>query len=311
MFKKLVLATGILATALVGIDSVNAKEYTEADFMDLITNSTEITSADTLTVSGSTYIGADGSFTINDGSVTFSLDTSTGTNRILMTVDGDVVLNENEKFFVKIPDALEATATGANIEGFSLLVNKDSVFDIDGTVIIPNVGNGKFTNNGTVNVNGAVELRSLGNYTSTGTTNVFGKFVAYGIDGTNLDKGVKFTLNNTGAVYSDFEISLDNFVSATDGMKVAEATVKDYDSVTDTVVTASGNNTFKYGYELTKVEDTTPTQPTEDNDKTPVEDEKVENPQTFDGITTAFVVTLLGLSAFAFIISNVRRRTNN
>ncbi len=311
MFKKLVLATGILATALVGIDSVNAKEYTEADFMDLITNSTEITSADTLTVSGSTYIGADGSFTINDGSVTFSLDTSTGTNRILMTVDGDVVLNENEKFFVKIPDALEATATGANIEGFSLLVNKDSVFDIDGTVIIPNVGNGKFTNNGTVNVNGAVELRSLGNYTSTGTTNVFGKFVAYGIDGTNLDKGVKFTLNNTGAVYSDFEISLDNFVSATDGMKVAEATVKDYDSVTDSVVTASGNNTFKYGYELTKVEDTTPTQPTEDNDKTPVEDEKVENPQTFDGITTAFVVTLLGLSAFAFIISNVRRRTNN
>lgn len=311
MFKKLVLATGILATALVGIDSVNAKEYTEADFMDLITNSTEITSADTLTVSGSTYIGADGSFTINDGSVTFSLDTSTGTNRILMTVDGDVVLNENEKFFVKIPDALEATATGANIEGFSLLVNKDSVFDIDGTVIIPNVGNGKFTNNGTVNVNGAVELRSLGNYTSTGTTNVFGKFVAYGIDGTNLDKGVKFTLNNTGVVYSDFEISLDNFVSATDGMKVAEATVKDYDSVTDSVVTASGNNTFKYGYELTKVEDTTPTQPTEDNDKTPVEDEKVENPQTFDGITTAFVVTLLGLSAFAFIISNVRRRTNN
>ena len=311
MFKKLVLATGILATALVGIDSVNAKEYTEADFMDLITNSTEITSADTLTVSGSTYIGVDGSFTINDGSVTFSLDTSTGTNRILMTVDGDVVLNENEKFFVKIPDALEATATGANIEGFSLLVNKDSVFDIDGTVIIPNVGNGKFTNNGTVNVNGAVELRSLGNYTSTGTTNVFGKFVAYGIDGTNLDKGVKFTLNNTGAVYSDFEISLDNFVSATDGMKVAEATVKDYDSVTDSVVTASGNNTFKYGYELTKVEDTTPTQPTEDNDKTPVEDEKVENPQTFDGITTAFVVTLLGLSAFAFIISNVRRRTNN
>ena len=311
MFKKLVLATGILATALVGIDSVNAKEYTEADFMDLITNSTEITSADTLTVSGSTYIGADGSFTINDGSVTFSLDTSTGTNRILMTVDGDVVLNENEKFFVKIPDALEATATGANIEGFSLLVNKDSVFDIDGTVIIPNVGNGKFTNNCTVNVNGAVELRSLGNYTSTGTTNVFGKFVAYGIDGTNLDKGVKFTLNNTGAVYSDFEISLDNFVSATDGMKVAEATVKDYDSVTDSVVTASGNNTFKYGYELTKVEDTTPTQPTEDNDKTPVEDEKVENPQTFDGITTAFVVTLLGLSAFAFIISNVRRRTNN
>ena len=311
MFKKLVLATGILATALVGIDSVNAKEYTEADFMDLITNSTEITSADTLTVSGSTYIGADGSFTINDGSVTFSLDTSTGTNRILMTVDGDVVLNENEKFFVKIPDALEATATGANIEGFSLLVNKDSVFDIDGTVIIPNVGNGKFTNNGTVNVNGAVELRSLGNYTSTGTTNVFGKFVAYGIDGTNLDKGVKFTLNNTGAVYSDFEISLDNFVSATDGMKVAEATVKDYDSVTDSVVTASGNNTFKYGYELTKVENTTPTQPTEDNDKTPVEDEKVENPQTFDGITTAFVVTLLGLSAFAFIISNVRRRTNN
>lgn len=311
MFKKLVLATGILATALVGIDSVNAKEYTEADFMDLITNSTEITSADTLTVSGSTYIGADGSFTINDGSVTFSLDTSTGTNRILMTVDGDVVLNENEKFFVKIPDALEATATGANIEGFSLLVNKDSVFDIDGTVIIPNVGNGKFTNNGTVNVNGAVELRSLGNYTSTGTTNVFGKFVAYGIDGTNLDRGVKFTLNNTGAVYSDFEISLDNFVSATDGMKVAEATVKDYDSVTDSVVTASGNNTFKYGYELTKVEDTTPTQPTEDNDKTPVEDEKVENPQTFDGITTAFVVTLLGLSAFAFIISNVRRRTNN
>ena len=311
MFKKLVLATGILATALVGIDSVNAKEYTEADFMDLITNSTEITSADTLTVSGSTYIGTDGSFTINDGSVTFSLDTSTGTNRILMTVDGDVVLNENEKFFVKIPDALEATATGANIEGFSLLVNKDSVFDIDGTVIIPNVGNGKFTNNGTVNVNGAVELRSLGNYTSTGTTNVFGKFVAYGIDGTNLDKGVKFTLNNTGAVYSDFEISLDNFVSATDGMKVAEATVKDYDSVTDSVVTASGNNTFKYGYELTKVEDTTPTQPTEDNDKTPVEDEKVENPQTFDGITTAFVVTLLGLSAFAFIISNVRRRTNN
>ena len=299
MFKKMIFACGVLAVSLCGIGSVNAEVYDDADFTNLITNKTPITADDTLTVGGDTYIGADGAFTINDGSVTFSVDNVS--KRILMTVDGNVSLNEGEKFFIKIPDLLENNATQLGISGFSLDIKEGSNFNIDGTVIIPNAGEGKVINAGTVNVNGVVELRSEGNYTSTGLTNVNGKFVIYGVDGTNVGTGTKFTINDNGAVYSDFDFSADMFVSGVSGKVVIPATVKDYDSVTDIVVTAAGNNTFAYGYELgnEKIEETVPEVDKDNSNAGNATEqnkpENVVNPKTGD-INLLAILSLVGVS---------------
>ena len=267
-----------------GINVVNAEAYDQNDFVTLITKSTPITKDDTLTVGDNTYIGPNGALTINDGSITFSIDNSSGKNRVLMTINGNVTLNDNEKFFIKIPDALESAASDADIEGFSLLVSKDAIFNINGTVIIPNAGNGKVTNNGTINVNGAVELRSEAYYSATGTTNVYGRFVIYGIDGQNLDSTTKFSLKKTGAVYTDYDFSIDMFLSAETGMKVVPATDKDYKSVTSSVVTANQNNTFRYGYELAYENNTEP-------------EEDINNPNTYDGISNFIILAIVSLGA--------------
>ena len=308
MFKKLCFTCGVLMVSLFGMSNVNAEAYDQDDFLELISKETPITAEDTLTVGGSKYIGTDGSFTISDGSVTFSLDESIGEKRILMTVDGDVMLNSGEKFFIKVPDALESIASSNGIKGFSLLVTKDSNFNINGTVIIPNVGNGKITNNGIVNVNGVVELRSLGNYTATGTTNVSGKFVIYGINGSNLDSNTNITLKSTGAVYSDYEFSTNMFLSGESGMKVVSATVKDYDSVTDSVVTAAGNNTFAYGYELAKIDDDGII-----DENIPIvqnKEEQIVNPKTFDGIYISMILAIISLIGLKVISKKILLEIN-
>lgn len=315
MFKKLCFTCGVLMVSLFGMSNVNAEAYDQDDFLELISKETPITAEDTLTVGGSKYIGTDGSFTISDGSVTFSLDESIGEKRILMTVDGDVMLNSGEKFFIKVPDALESIASSNGIKGFSLLVTKDSNFNINGTVIIPNVGNGKITNNGIVNVNGVIELRSLGNYTATGTTNVSGKFVIYGINGSNLDSNTNITLKSTGAVYSDYEFSTNMFLSGESGMKVVSATVKDYDSVTDSVVTAAGNNTFAYGYELAKMNDEEIVIPDDDKIDESIPDyqnkeEQIVNPKTFDGIYISMILAIISLIGLKVISKKILLEIN-
>lgn len=300
MFKKLCFTCGVLMISLFGMRSVDADAYDQDDFLELIGKKTPITAEDTLTVGGSNYIGPDGAFTIKDGFVTFSIDESTGEKRILMTVDGDVMLNSGEKFFIKVPDVLESIASTNGIKGFSLLITNDSNFDINGTVIIPNVGNGKITNDGTVNVNGVVELRSLGNYTSTGTTNVSGKFVVYGVDGSNFDTNTDIVLKSNGAVYSDYEFSINMFLSGESGMKVVSAKVSDYDSVTDSVVTAAGNNTFAYGYELANINDEEFVIPDDDITDEIIPDnqnkeEQIVNPKTFDGIYVSMMLVVIAL----------------
>ena len=313
MFKKLCFSFGALMLALCGIENVYAETYTGDDFITLITNATPITADDTLTVGDSTYIGADGAFTIQDGTVTFSLDVNT--KRILMTVDGNVTLNEGEKFFIKVPDALEETATQNGITGFSLSITENGIFDINGTVIIPNKGNGAVTNEGIINVNGAVELRSQGYYSASGKTNVSGIFAIYGVDGTNLDATSMFVLTGNGAVYSDYNLPVQNVSSGESGMQVVVASVREYDSVTESVVTASGDNTFAYGYELDTIEDTTiPDEDTTEPDNnvdTPEETTDITNPNTFDGIVSSIIVVACCLSVIAGTTLSLRKRANH
>lgn len=311
MFKKMCLTFGVLMVGLCGMENVSAKEYTDADFLTLIAGSTPITKDDTLTVAGDVYIGENGAFTINDGSVTFSLDESTGAKRILMTIDGDVTLSEGENFFIKVPDALSTVAQQQNIEGFSLALNEDDIFTIDGTVIIPSTGTGTIINNGTINVNGAVELRSKGYYTGTGTTNVFSKFVIYGTTGANVSDDVVFTLNKNGALYTDYDIAMEKIISGVNTMTVSTASSKEYQSVSANVVTANQDNTFAYGYELKTIEEPTDPGTTTPPVTEPTEPEEVTNPNTFDGIYSSIALVAMGSIAFIVVAMKLRKKVNN
>ena len=288
MFKKMCLTFGVLMVGLCGMENVSAKEYTYAYFLTLIAGSTPITKDDTLTVAGDVYIGENGAFTINDGSVTFSLDESTGAKRILMTIDGDVTLNEGENFFIKVPDALGTVAQQQNIEGFSLVLNEDDIFTI-----------------------GAVELRSKGYYTGTGTTNIFSKFVIYGTTGTNVSNDVVFTLNKNGALYTDYDIAMEKIISGVNTMTVSAASSKEYQSVSANVVTANQDNTFAYGYELKTIEEPTDPGTTTPPVTEPTEPEEVTNPNTFDGIYSSIALVAMGSIAFIAVAMKLRKKVNN
>ncbi len=290
---KVFLGLFVCAFMIIPFVKVNAAEYDQNDFGALI-GGTPITSNDTLTVNGAPYIGANGALTINDGNITFSIDN----NRIVMTIDGNATLNDGENFFVKVPDALEAMAGG---NGFALVISEGSTFNINGTVIIPAGSggntNGLATNNGTVNVNGTIELRSTGSYTGTGTTNVNGNFVVYGLNGTNL--GANLVLNENGSIYSDSV--LDGKVTTNvNGMQISDKANKDYDSVTDSVVTANGDNTFAYAYELSPIEEVVAPDNTTTPEDTTSNAEEVTNPKTADSILLITLALLVSGGAAVF-----------
>ena len=285
---KKMLGLFVFCAAVIPFTNVSAATYTEQDLTNL--NNTPITSEDTFTVGGSTYIGTDGALTINSGNIVFSITN----DRIVMNINGDVTLNSGQNFFIKVPDALSAMTSGM---GFALVINNGSTLNINGTVIIPAGSggntNGLVTNNGTVNVNGTVELRSAGSYSGTGTTNVNGNFVVYGINGTNLNSNI--ILQNTGSIYADSDV-VSKVSAGVNGMQITDKANKDYDSVTASVVTANGNNTFAYAYELSPVQETMTPEQTPTTDTTEeVKKEEMKNPETSDNILVYGALALAGL----------------
>ena len=110
---KKMLGLFVFCAAVIPFTNVSAATYTEQDLTSL--NNTPITSEDTFTVGGSTYIGTDGALTINSGNIVFSITN----DRIVMNINGDVTLNSGQNFFIKVPDALKLTLLHLNTESSS------------------------------------------------------------------------------------------------------------------------------------------------------------------------------------------------
>ena len=176
-----------------------------------------------------------------------------------------------------------------------LTVNETSTLNVDGTLAIPSGTEGILVNNGTINVNGALEIRNNGSYQSTGTTNVYGNLAVYGSTGTNLGDSI-VTLYDGGNIYSEGVDIMANILIGedADSFEVVDNT-KSYVSITDSLT-----SDFDYGYtlEAKEVEEIPVVDPDDENvdEVTPPTVETVENPETSDG-----VLILLSLTAVGFL----------
>ena len=148
-------------------------------------------------------------------------------------------------------------------------------------------------NNGTVNINGSLEVRADATYKGAGVTNLTGNFVIYGE--TNTLGTTKITLGEKGTVYSNADVTAN--LTYVEGFEAAPLETKVYKSITDEV----GEKTFTNGYTTVKTEVEEPTEePTEEVKDEETKDEE-KNPQTSDGIVLTFIA--LAISGAVAIIA--------
>ena len=319
MKKLKYLAIGLFALAIVGVGNVNALEFNDiiADLMapegyDIGSTSEEIV------FEGETWIGENGRITIKEGNVNVKLDAANEVVNIVVDKDSEVVINEGKQFIMQLP------YNGETYQ-IQLTISEGATLNVDGALAVPTGSKGILTNDGTINVNGRLEVRSDGIYTGKGITNIYGNLAIYCTDLANV--GVtSLNLYDKGNIYSQVDVSDLVKIGATapEGYitTVLEDTNKEYTSITDTVGTVE----FGYHFSLNTVEvsdeeeddptigDSTgdeetpttpeekPTTPPEEETPTTPGEEVPEVPQTYDD---AVVSIVMGAGALAIVVAAV------
>ena len=286
------LAIGLFALAIVGVGKVNALEFDDiiADLMapegyDIGSTSEEIV------FEGETWIGENGRITIKEGNVNVKLDAANEVVNIVVDKDSEVVINEGKQFIMQLP------YNGKTYQ-IQLTISEGATLNVDGALAVPTGSKGILTNDGTINVNGRLEVRSDGVYTGKGITNIYSQ-----VDVSDLVK--------IGATAPEGYITT-----------VLEDTNKEYTSITDTVGTVE----FGYHFSLNTVEvsdeeeddptigDSTgdeetpttpeekPTTPPEEETPTTPGEEVPEVPQTYDD---AVVSIVMGAGALVIVVAAV------
>lgn len=284
--KKLKVFLGLFVCAFMVVPFMGVKaaeNYTENDINALLTPGGKMTlnEDDTLTVKGTKLIGSDGYFDIDSGKITFE----NVNGRVSMTVDGTVISRslKNLMFF---------NYGGVNVP-IDLTVNEGATLNISGNMALTTGTPVTLTNNGTVNIEGILEVRSGSTYTGSGVTNLYGTLAIYGAEGGNLTDS-KITLFDKANVYSESDV--------TSNLVIGEADTDEYkwsigeNGKSYVSISPDVSNNFGFGYTLTKT--MVPAEETEPEEE--VKDE-VENPKTSDGIM--IVVSALAASAVVAIIA--------
>ena len=292
-FKKgfLTIAFTFVMVMAMGVVNVNAQDYDFSTIQDDFFAGTEYVLGpdDNLTFLGEAFVGKDGRIAVDNGTATIKYDQASETVNI--TLDGNATLNADQQFIME----LNVITRRYSIK---LTVNEDSILNVDGTLAIPSGTKGILVNNGTINVNGALEIRNSGSYQATGTTNVYGDLAVYGPTATNLGNSI-VTLYEGGNIYSESaDISANVLIGEdTDSFEVVE-NAKSYVSITDTLT-----SDFDYGYTLKakEVEEIPVVDPDDEtvDEVTPPAEETVENPETSDGVLLFLSLTAVGLIGVA------------
>lgn len=266
----------------------------DMDFADIQTDlmggqEIKITSDDTLTFSGETWIGEDGRITLNSGDVVLKLENGT----VNITVNGEASVNALKQFIMQID-------TGSAKLPIKLIIPTDSTVNIDGTLAIPTGTNGVLENEGTVNINGNMEIRSAGVYSSTGVTNLYGNLAIYGEVTNNLGNS-KINLFDKGNIYSASDASTNIVIGEKDTNEYVWEVVTNDKKYTS--VTSGLDENFDFGYVLSKkvIQSNVP-------DDTEKVDEE-ENPKTSDNII--IYACLLSLSLVGVISAVCFRKKLN
>ena len=284
--KKLGVFLGVLffGLCLMPFGGVHAEEYDDETATAILGGSPqEFKAGDTFTAFGYDLISEDGYINITEGKVTVSKDG----NGITMTVDGTAETRHmNNLMFVSYG--------GVNLP-INMVVNEGSTFNLYGNIALTTVTPTTFTNNGTVNIAGNLEVRKASTYTGTGVTNLYGNISLYGESGLQ----VKVNMFEHANVYSAITDVKDNLVVAQADTDEFTYALSENDKKHTSISGDAVSSDFAYGYALVKnvVE---PTEDTKDEDKEEVKDE-VENPKTSDGIMIA--VSVLAASAVVAIIA--------
>ncbi len=279
--KKFIFILSFTFMMFLGINNVKATDIDFADVKDdlLRGNPVEVTASDTLTFQGETWIGNDGRITLTSGKATLQYTNS----YVNITLDGDASINKGKQFI------LQLDLGSSNILPVKLIINSDMTLNIDGSLAIPSGSKGVLVNNGTVNINGNLEVRSNGTYESTGQTNLYGNLAFYRTD--NNIGNIKIMMYENGNVYSQSEIK--------DNLVIGEKNTDNYIwEITNndkkyTSITANLDSNFIYGYTLAKQ---TVNDPMIDdkNDNS----NNIENPQTSDNIliyVALAIIAVLGI----------------
>lgn len=265
----------------VGIKNVNAQEFTEIQGDLVAGNDVVLTPDDEITYEEETWFGKDGRIAIESGDITLKYDDDNGI--VNMTINGTTKINADKRFIMQFD-------FGTYILPVTLSVSEGSTLDVLGTLAIPSGQNSTLENNGTINVQGNLEIRDrANNYQGTGILNVYGKLAIYGTTGTNIGIG-KVTIYENGNIYSEFDAST-NIIIGEENSESFEITENDkyYKSTSDSVLVTD----FPYGYTLkTK----TTTGETEDNEEVVPPTDNTENPETSDEILLFVILGIIGMT---------------
>lgn len=286
--KKLGVFLGALVfgLCLMPFGGVHAEEYDDTTAAAILGGTPQTFKAgDTFTAFGYDLIGEDGYINITEGTVTVAKEG----NGITMTVDGTAETRHMKNLmFVSYGD----TSLPIN-----MVVNEGAVFNLYGNMALTTGTPTTFTNNGTVNIVGNLEVRSASTYTGTGVTNLYGNISLYGESGLQ----VKVNMFEHANVYSTIVDVKDNLVVAQADTDEFTYALGENDKKHTSISGDAVSSDFAYGYTLVKTAVETD-EPTEDV-KDEVKDE-AENPKTSDGI----MITVAVLAASAVIAVIARKK---
>ena len=288
MKKGILTFVFAIAFLFTGIMGVNAAEYTEnsSEVTALMTGTAplELKAGDTVTLGTLPFVGKNGYVEVKEGTLTISKTN----DRYLMTVNKDSVVEANhEKNLMYYQDLMV----------IDLSVEEGATLDINGGMALTSGHPVTLTNNGTINVNGNLEIRTNSHYTGTGAINVFGNLAVYGVDGSNIGENVRFNIYENGNVYSETDLTGKLISGLADNDEYTYKVIDNNKTYTSISPDVNVDNTFEYGYTLNK---TAIEKPAEEIKEEPVKDE-TENPKTSDGIMIAF--GLLAVSIVTVVIA--------
>lgn len=274
----LFLGTLVLGVCLMPFGNVKAADYTDDTALEIMGGTPkEFLAGDTFTALGEKLIGEDGYINITEGKVLVAFDG----NGITMTVDG-VAETRHMKNLMYV-------TYNSQKYPINIVVNEGSTFNLYGNMALTTGAPTTFTNNGTVNIVGNLEVRSASTYMGTGVTNLYGNISVYGESGLQ----VKVNVFENANVYSTVVDVKDNLVVAQKDSDKFTYALGENDKTHASISGDAVSSDFAYGYTLIK----TPvsiTEPSEDVKDEDVKDE-VDNPKTSDGIMITFATLALSV----------------
>ena len=263
---KMVLGIFVFCLCLVPLSGAKAADYGDEIIPDMLGGTPkEFVAGDTFTAMGYNLIGENGYINITEGKVIAAING----NSVTMTVDGIAETTH-------MKNLMFVTYNTQNMP-INMVVTEGSTFNLKGNMALTTGTPTTFTNNGTVNIIGSLEVRSASTYTGTGTTNLYGNLAVYG------DNGLQANVNvfENAYVYANSDVA--------SKLAIGQANTDEYtyslgeNDKKYTSISPDVTSDFAYGYVLVK----TPVSTTEPEETTPAEDtttEEITNPKTADPI---------------------------